>query len=133
MILLIWLKELLCSLTGINSFIASKCFFSISVTTSLKFSSFEAAFWEARTSKSVTLVKAETTTTSLSDFALLRTISKTSFIFCALATDVPPNFNTFICCFYLFRPFAFWAPVKNENGFYTPTNFLLLEKSTKTG
>ena len=123
MILLMWLKELLCSLTGINSLMASKCFFSISATTSLKLSSFEAAFCEARTNKSVTLVKAETTTTSLSCFALSRTISKTSLIFCALGTEVPPNFYTFILLFLF----------KNANVFYTPMNSLHLEKSMETG
>ncbi|MNX42686.1 hypothetical protein D3C86_731110 [compost metagenome] len=44
MILFTWLNKLLCSLTGISSFNVSRCFFSISATTSLKLSSFAAAF-----------------------------------------------------------------------------------------
>ena len=62
MILLTWLNKPLCSLTGINSFKVSKCFFSISATISLYPSSFDAAFCEADCNKSVTLLSADTTT-----------------------------------------------------------------------
>ena len=51
---------------------------------------------------SVTPLKAETTTASLLSFAFWLTIWITFWIFWALATDVPPNFNTImifvICC-----------------------------------
>ena len=58
--------------------------------------SFAAAFAAAATSKSVTPLKAETVTTSYSFFAASATILSTRLIFWAFATEVPPNFNTFI-------------------------------------
>ena len=72
----------------------SLCLFSISSIFS-RYARFPAAAnIEASSNKSVTPPNAETTTMDFSFLTVSATMEITFFIFSALATEVPPNFNT---------------------------------------
>jgi hypothetical protein len=34
-------------------------------------------------------------------------------VFCALATEVPPNFNTFMCLFFILEKWQYYLPIEN--------------------
>ena len=91
-----WLNILLCLVTGIKLLTVSRCLVSAACNC-CRYSSFPfAARAPHDNNMSVIPPKADTTTMVLSLFIFSCTIETTLSIFSAVATELPPNFNTCI-------------------------------------